>query len=284
MDPTTAGHLDANTLSHTPASDPSGIPSLNVKSSAEIKAQQERTGSSTSTTTDPAATGLRQRVNKLGAQLDHASEHPAVKNAKEAAGKQVGQFREFLGNFPVVKDIETRTGVDRLILVVGGLFGYLFLVPLNIFGLALPVTQMLTFVPPAYLALGILDRPGSAAGDEETKTLLSYFVVLGLIQFTESLAPGVLAKRIPQYWTLKLIFLAYLLHPQTKGALKIHEAVLSKVVRRSAAPTTTPPTSNPFKESASSPTFPASTIPPQEANVPKSSAQGENFEVISEMH
>lgn len=31
---------------------------------------------------------------------------------------------------------------------------------------------------------------------ENVKLLLSYFVVLGLIQFTESLIPGVLEKRI----------------------------------------------------------------------------------------
>jgi len=66
---------------------------------------------------------------------------------------------------------------------------------------------------------------------ENVKLLLSYFVVLGLIQFTESLIPGVLEKRIresltpflssvvdlvAQYWTVKLAFLAYLIHPQTK--------------------------------------------------------------------
>jgi hypothetical protein len=66
---------------------------------------------------------------------------------------------------------------------------------------------------------------------ENVKLLLSYFVVLGLIQFTESLIPGVLEQRIrkshlfthvgsslwsAQYWTVKLAFLAYLIHPQTK--------------------------------------------------------------------
>jgi hypothetical protein len=69
---------------------------------------------------------------------------------------------------------------------------------------------------------------------ENVKLLLSYFVVLGLIQFTESLIPGVLEKRIrespnpsmstvanqaAQYWTVKLAFLAYLIHPQTKVCL-----------------------------------------------------------------
>ena len=75
---------------------------------------------------------------------------------------------------------------------------YLLLVPLNLFGLALPVTQFLTFVPPTMLALDILERKGgsSLSNDDDTKTVLAYFVVLGFIQSIESIAPGVLARRI----------------------------------------------------------------------------------------
>lgn len=73
---------------------------------------------------------------------------------------------------------------------------YILLIPLNLFGLAWPVTTLLTLLPPTYLAAQILDSPESHASDESTKSLLSYFVVLGFIQFLESLAAGVLAKRI----------------------------------------------------------------------------------------
>jgi len=40
---------------------------------------------------------------------------------------------------------------------------------------------------------------------ENVKLLLSYFVVLGLIQFTESLIPGVLEKRIREFTTQSLV-------------------------------------------------------------------------------
>ncbi len=75
-------------------------------------------------------------------------------------------------------------------------FSYLILIPLNLFGLALPTTNLLTFLPPTLLAVNILDRSSSAANDDSSKALLAYYVVLGFVQFLESLASGVLAKRI----------------------------------------------------------------------------------------
>lgn len=167
------------------------------------------------------------------------------------------------------------------------------------FGLALPVTQFLTFVPPTILALDLLERRGASVNDEDTKTVLAYFVVLGFIQVIESLAPGVLARRIrrsllvigaddsAQYWTVKLIFLAYLIHPQTKGALKIHNQFLRNLVVKPRPSTKTPPTSNPFRDSsASSPTFSPRVAQdqPQDYNIPKVAARGEGFEVVSELH
>lgn len=61
---------------------------------------------------------------------------------------------------------------------------------------------------------------------------------------------------LAQYYTLKLIFLAYLAHPQTRGALKLHESVFRPLLARASAPTSsayTPPTSKPSTSSASSP-------------------------------
>jgi hypothetical protein len=115
-----AAHLDHSVLNHQPA--PTGdLPQLNVNSTSDIKAKNAST-SSTNSASSPTATGVRQRVNNIGSQLEHATEHPAVKNAKDVAGKQVNQFREFLGNFPAVKELEKRFNVDRVVLVVGGLF------------------------------------------------------------------------------------------------------------------------------------------------------------------
>lgn len=74
---------------------------------------------------------------------------------------------------------------------------YLLLIPLNLFGLALPTTTLLTLLPPSFLALGLLEANVSSEQNEAaTRALLAYFVTLGFIQFLESLAAGVLEKRI----------------------------------------------------------------------------------------
>jgi len=105
------------------------------------------THDSSKDTSGPNATGVRQRVNNLSAEADHKvknassqigqsvnnasaqinqtvnnlSSQPAVKNAKGAAQKQVGQLREVLGRSQTVVDLEKRFNVDRVVLVGGGI-------------------------------------------------------------------------------------------------------------------------------------------------------------------
>ncbi|OCF37580.1 hypothetical protein I317_05004 [Kwoniella heveanensis CBS 569] len=296
------------------------IPNPNDRDNINSTASHKRTGSTTNDTTgntntasgtiqqgqakvqdaanhasnkaSEAATGLRQRVRKLSVQLEGAGDHPAVKNAKGAANNQIAQIREQLGRSQTVRDLEKRTGVDRVVLVFGGIAAYLILIPFNLLRLALPLTQLLTILPATLLSAETLDRQDSKANDEKTKSLLAYFVVLGFIQTVESLMAGFLERRIPQYYTVKLLFLAYLLHPRTQGALKVNESVFRPLLARaqqaqssasssysgsstgsntygakqfsssssSAYPSTanvqTPPTSKPSLSSASSPTQP----------------------------
>ncbi|WVQ76781.1 hypothetical protein IAR50_006455 [Cryptococcus sp. DSM 104548] len=184
----------------------------------------------------PEPTGLRQRVNKLGHSVDGASAHPAVQNARQAALTYTQALRDRLARSPTVLRLESRTGVDRVALVAGGAFLYLLLIPLNIFRLGLPTTQLLTFLPASYIAAQILDAGDSQTNNQKVKDLLSFFVVLGFIQTAESLMIGVLEKRIPQYYTVKLLFLAYLLHPKTLGARKIHESVFRPVISNRDSP------------------------------------------------
>ena len=134
MNPTVSSPIEPTSL-HTDPPGPDGLPSLSV--------HQPPVGSTTTTTlptsgssitkptqstepkssaTGPTATGLRQRVNNLGTRLDAATEHPAVQNAKGQAQRQIGQLRETLARSSVIVDLEKRTGVDRVLLVLGGIF------------------------------------------------------------------------------------------------------------------------------------------------------------------
>ncbi|ODN96425.1 hypothetical protein L198_04139 [Cryptococcus wingfieldii CBS 7118] len=180
----------------------------------------------------PQPTGLRQRASKL----DAAAAHPALQNARRTAFSYTQSIRDRLARSPTVLRLEKRTGVDRVALLGGGALLYFLLIPLNIFRLGLPTTQLLTFLPASYVAAQILDARDSQANNEKVKDLLSFFVVLGFIQTAESLMIGVLEKRIPQYYTVKLLFLAYLLHPKTLGARKIHESVFRPVISNRDSP------------------------------------------------
>ncbi|WVQ84013.1 hypothetical protein IAT38_006158 [Cryptococcus sp. DSM 104549] len=232
------GHsLPSGATAHSvPSSQSHAVPAP-VPTPAEIKqaalTEQQHRGSDKSA---PAAAGIRQRVNRLSASLEDASGHPAVQNAKEVATRQTQTLRQRLGRSQTVLDLERRTGVDRVVLVVGGVISYILLIPLNIFRLALPTTQFLTILPAAYLAGQVLEAPETTANDDKVKSLLSFFVVLGAIQTLESLMAGFLEKRIPQYYTVKLLFLAYLLHPRTQGAKKVYETVLRPVVKSRNSP------------------------------------------------
>jgi hypothetical protein len=69
-----------------------------------------------------AATGIRQRLNSLGSSVEGAADHPAVQNVKVEAEKQVQGLRQRLGQYPMVVQAEKKTGVDRVLLVIGGIF------------------------------------------------------------------------------------------------------------------------------------------------------------------
>jgi hypothetical protein len=81
---------------------------------------------------------------------------------------------------------------------------YLLLIPLNLFGLALPTTTALCLLPASLLAIQRLEKSGvdSKSDDDEAKDLLSYFVVLGFVQFVESAMAGFLERRIRECFGL----------------------------------------------------------------------------------
>lgn len=122
-----------------------------------------------------------------------------------------------------------------------------------------------------------------------------------------------------QYYTVKLLFLAYLLHPRTQGAMNLHTHVFRPLLAHASAatPTHTPPQSDKAagystsptqsKSTASSATAPtfgssASNSVPTGAssatgttaaahtgfdgagNITREQAAGEHFAVVNELH
>ena len=97
------------------------IPTLHAGVTPQSTSQPSATSASSTSTKTPEATGVRQRISSLSAQVDAATDHPVVKNVKVSAQKQVGNLREILGRSPLIVEAERRTKVDRVILVIGGI-------------------------------------------------------------------------------------------------------------------------------------------------------------------
>ena len=114
------GHVGEKDLSGSqPSSGTKTTTSASTESTTPA-ASTKGASASPSDTISAAATGLRQRMNTLSKSLDQASDHPSVKQFKGAAQTQTQRLREALGSNELVIDAEKRTGVDRVVLVLGG--------------------------------------------------------------------------------------------------------------------------------------------------------------------
>jgi receptor expression-enhancing protein 5/6 len=69
------------------------------------------------------------------------------------------------------------------------------------------------------------------ANHEEDEQWLTYWVVYGVFIMTETCF-SVLTSLIPFYFSFKLVFLVYLMHPMTKGALHIFQVIVDPVLSR----------------------------------------------------
>nr|ODN85712.1 hypothetical protein L203_04586 [Cryptococcus depauperatus CBS 7841] len=222
------------TTAHAHSSNPDHAVPAPVPTPAELKTQAAFQAQPQHAA--PEANTLRQRVHRLAGSIENASEHPTVQKTRGVVRQYLTRLREYLGTSATITRLERQTGVDRVVLLVGTVFLYIVLIPFNLFGLALLTTQLLTFLPAAYLSAQILDSQNSDRQQEQVKTLLSFFVVLGSLQTLESLMAGLLERKIPQYYTTKLLFLAYLLHPKTRGAQKIHENIFRPLINDPRSP------------------------------------------------
>ncbi|WVO15123.1 hypothetical protein L204_102767 [Cryptococcus depauperatus] len=222
------------TTAHAHSSNPDHAVPAPVPTPAELKTQAAFQAQPQHAA--PEANTLRQRVHRLAGSIENASEHPTVQKTRGVVRQYLTRLREYLGTSATITRLERQTGVDRVVLLVGTVFLYIVLIPFNLFGLALLTTQLLTFLPAAYLSAQILDSQNSDRQQEQVKNLLSFFVVLGSLQTLESLMAGLLERKIPQYYTTKLLFLAYLLHPKTRGAQKIHENIFRPLINDPRSP------------------------------------------------
>lgn len=125
----------------------------------------------------------------------------------------------------VLTQIETKTGVKRLHLVLG-LIGIhaLYLA----FGCSAELLcNVIGFIYPAYMSMKAIE---SSRKDDDTQWL-TYWVVFALLSIVEFFSEA-FVMYIPIYWLLKCAFLIWLYSPTTLGAQKIYHRAIQPFVRK----------------------------------------------------
>ena len=97
-------------------------------------------------------------------------------------------------------------------------YGLYLGVVLVMFGIAGPyITCLLGVAYPAFMSFLALESDGA----DDDKQWLTYWVVFGMFNILDHFSGWILAF-IPFYFFLKLAFLVFLFHPDTKGATTIY--------------------------------------------------------------
>ncbi|KAJ9120605.1 hypothetical protein QFC22_002534 [Naganishia vaughanmartiniae] len=168
----------------------------------------------------------RRLSSAASARVSHLAEvtahHPLVQQTSQASQRQLNALDRELSKYGFLNEFEARTNVPKTygVLGLGTTLGGLIL--LNLFGLAQPITNLVGWALPTYLSCRALESPSQ--GDD--KQWLTYWIIFGLLNLVESAALRVVLYYIPQYFTIKLAFLIWLLYPGANNAQKVYYSLV----------------------------------------------------------
>lgn len=112
-----------------------------------------------------------------------------------------------LTKYPLLNTFEQRTQVPKSYAFLGALVLLIVLHAINAF--ASPVSNLLGWALPAYLSVKALESPGH----NDDIQWLTYWVVFGFFNFTESFALRAVLYYFPWYFACKTLFILYLQLP-----------------------------------------------------------------------
>ncbi|KAF9016859.1 hypothetical protein BDZ89DRAFT_1141164 [Hymenopellis radicata] len=151
-------------------------------------------------------------------------QHPVFVQVQNKAGYYYNQLDKELTKYPILLNLEQRTQVPKAYAVLGGAF---FLVFLHIFNaLAAPVSNLVGWALPAYLSFKAIESPSP----QDDIQWLTYWVVFGFFNFTESIALRLVLYYIPWYFAFKTLFIAWLQLPYFRGAQVTYLSVLKPIL------------------------------------------------------
>ncbi|KAF8961014.1 TB2/DP1, HVA22 family-domain-containing protein [Flammula alnicola] len=168
-------------------------------------------------------------------------QHPIFIQAHNKALYYNSQLDKELTKYPVLSNLEQRTGIPKTYAVLGGLLVIVFLHTFN--ALAAPISNLVGWGLPAYLSFKAIESPSP----HDDVQWLTYWVVFGFFNFLESFALRLVLYYVPWYFAFKSLFIIWLQLPAFRGAQVAYFNVIKPVLTnvssqtRVAAPATTSP-------------------------------------------
>lgn len=145
-------------------------------------------------------------------------------SVQERAQHSIAQLDKELSKYPALNDLEKRTNVPKVYVVLGLGALYFCLVFFNIAGEFLVNTA--GFIIPAYYSLEALFTTSKS---DDTQWL-TYWVVYAFLTVFESAVSAV--YWFPFYYTFKFILVLWMALPQTNGAVIVFNSVMQPIFSR----------------------------------------------------
>ncbi|KAF8839900.1 hypothetical protein BDN67DRAFT_997010 [Paxillus ammoniavirescens] len=151
-------------------------------------------------------------------------QHPVFIQAQTKANYYLNQLDKELTKYPVLNTFEQRTQVPKAYLVIGAVLLLTLVHFIN--PLAAPVSNLVGWALPAYLSFKALESPGH----QDDIQWLTYWVVFGSFNFTESIALRMVLYYFPWFFAFKTVFILWLQLPMFRGAQVAYLNVLRPVL------------------------------------------------------
>jgi receptor expression-enhancing protein 5/6 len=179
-------------------------------------------------------------------------QHPAFIQASNKANYYVNQLDKELTKYPALRAFEERTQIPKAYAVLGGIALLTLFHFIN--SLAGPVSNLVGWALPAFLSFKALESPGH----QDDVQWLTYWIVFGFFNFTESFALRLVLYYFPWYFAFKTVFIIWLQLPTFRGAQTIYLSVLKPILANisknnsAVAPTTADSTAEGLRERVAS--------------------------------
>jgi receptor expression-enhancing protein 5/6 len=154
----------------------------------------------------PAYLTAKDKTNYYMTQLDKEVRSLDLRYSSRSADRQPAISQ--LTKYPALTQAEQRTNVPKVYLVVGGAALVFILHSIN--ALAMPVSNLVGLLVPAFLSLRAIETPGN----QDDVQYLTYWIIFGALNFTESLMLSVVLYYLPWYFAFKSVFVLWLYLPQ----------------------------------------------------------------------